>query len=52
MDELLKIFNDANVRYVLISGVHLLSAKEAANRPQDQSDIQFLHELRRVEALK
>jgi hypothetical protein len=35
-----------------VSGTHLLSAKEAANRPQDQTDIQFLRELRRVGALK
>lgn len=32
----------------LLSGPHLLAAKEAANRPQDQLDIQFLHELRRA----
>lgn len=34
------------------SGKHLLSAKEAANRPQDQPDIQFLNELRRAGGLK
>ena len=31
-----------------LSGPHLLSAKRAANRPQDQQDIDFLEELRRV----
>ena len=29
-----------------LSGPHLLAAKEAANRPQDQSDIEFLRALR------
>ncbi len=31
-----------------LSGPHLLSAKEAANRPQDQSDIEFLRELQKI----
>ena len=31
-----------------LSGSHLLGAKEAAQRPQDQADIQFLRELRRL----
>lgn len=31
-----------------LSGPHLLAAKEAANRPQDQQDIDFLRELSRV----
>jgi hypothetical protein len=31
-----------------LSGVHLLAAKQAANRPQDQADIAFLQELRRL----
>ncbi len=31
-----------------LSGAHLLSAKRAANRPQDQSDILFLEELQRL----
>lgn len=35
-----------------LSGIHLLSAKKAANRPQDQSDIEFLLELQRIGKLK
>ena len=31
-----------------LSGLHLLAAKRAANRPQDQADIQFLEELKRL----
>ena len=31
-----------------LSGTHLLAAKRAANRPQDQSDIIFLEELQRL----
>ena len=31
-----------------LSGVHLLAAKQAANRPQDQADIEFLKELQRL----
>lgn len=31
-----------------LSGTHLLSAKQSANRPQDQSDVQFLIELQRL----
>ncbi len=31
-----------------LSGPHLLAAKQAANRPQDQIDIEFLLELRRA----
>jgi hypothetical protein len=31
-----------------LSGTHLLSAKRAANRPQDQADIVFLEELQRL----
>ena len=31
-----------------LSGPHLLAAKKAANRPQDQSDIAFLEELQRL----
>ena len=31
-----------------LCGAHLLAAKEAADRPQDQLDIEFLRELRRV----
>ena len=41
MDELLKVLNQAQVRY-------LLAAKRAANRPQDQADIEFLTELERL----
>ena len=31
-----------------LSGIHLLAAKQAANRPQDQADIEFLLELQRL----
>lgn len=31
-----------------LSGPHLLAAKRAANRPQDQADIEFLEELQRL----
>jgi hypothetical protein len=31
-----------------LSGLHLLAAKRAANRPQDQADIIFLEELQRL----
>jgi hypothetical protein len=31
-----------------LSGIHLLAAKRAANRPQDQADILFLEELQRL----
>lgn len=31
-----------------LSGIHLLAAKKAADRPQDQSDIEFLLELQRL----
>jgi hypothetical protein len=31
-----------------LSGPHLLATKEAANRPQDQADIEFLRELQKV----
>jgi hypothetical protein len=31
-----------------LSGIYLLSAKRAANRPQDQADIIFLEELQRL----
>jgi hypothetical protein len=79
MNELLKQFNAAGVRYLLIggqamrltgmprstmelsitrvekgaqvkclSGIHLLAAKMAANRPQDQADIKFLLELKNL----
>lgn len=35
-----------------LSGVHLLAAKQAANRPQDQADIEFLLELQRLGKLE
>jgi hypothetical protein len=35
-----------------LSGPHLLAAKEAAQRPQDLVDIQFLHELQRLGKLR
>ncbi|HEY5913998.1 MAG TPA: hypothetical protein VJA21_25700 [Verrucomicrobiae bacterium] len=31
-----------------LSAAHLLAAKQAANRPQDQADIEFLQELQRL----
>ena len=31
-----------------LSGLHMLSAKQAANRPQDQADIEFLLALQRL----
>jgi hypothetical protein len=31
-----------------LSGIHLLAAKRAADRPQDQADIAFLEELKRL----
>ncbi|MDR3459046.1 MAG: hypothetical protein P4N60_16490 [Verrucomicrobiae bacterium] len=31
-----------------LSGIHLLAAKHAADRPQDQADIAFLEELKRL----
>ena len=31
-----------------LAGPHLLAAKQAANRPQDQADIEFLTELQRL----
>jgi hypothetical protein len=31
-----------------LSGIHLLAAKHAADRPQDQADIAFLEELQRL----
>ena len=31
-----------------LSGIHLLAAKRAADRPQDQADIAFLEELQRL----
>lgn len=52
-------FDDAERRAVIrqnemgtpvpcLSGPHLLAAKQAANRPQDQADIEFLSELQRL----
>ncbi len=52
MDELLRRFNEAHIRYSIVGGQamqpHLLATKRAANRPQDQADIEFLAELQRV----
>jgi len=31
-----------------LSGILLLASKQVANRPQDQADISFLEELRRL----
>lgn len=31
-----------------LSGMHMLAAKQAADRPQDQADIEFLMELKRL----
>lgn len=31
-----------------LSGIHLLASKRAADRPQDQADIAFLEELKRL----
>ncbi len=41
-----KTENDTSVK--CLSGPHLLAAKQAANRPQDQADIEFLLELQRL----
>jgi hypothetical protein len=59
IDELLAGFNRLRVRYLLIggqamrlAGSDLLAAKRAANRPQDQADIQFLEELQKLGTLR
>ena len=39
---------DKSVPVKCLSGLHLLAAKQAADRPQDQADIEFLLELRRL----
>jgi hypothetical protein len=39
---------EAGVGVKCLSGSHLLAAKLAANRPQDQTDIEFLQELKRL----
>jgi len=40
--------NESGTPVRCLSGLHLLSAKQAANRPQDQADIAFLTELQRL----
>ncbi len=40
--------NEVGTRIPCLSGPHLLAAKQAANRPQDQADIEFLIELQRL----
>jgi len=39
---------EGGIEIKCLSGIHLLAAKEAANRPQDQADIKFLQELNRL----
>ena len=43
---------ETGVAVKCLSGLHLLSAKEAANRPQDQDDLEFLRELQRAGKLR
>ena len=40
--------NEFGTSVPCLSGPHLLAAKRAANRPQDQADIEFLTELQRL----
>lgn len=40
--------NELGTPVPCLSGPHLLAAKQAANRPQDQADIEFLSELQRL----
>lgn len=40
--------NENGIPVRCLSGPHLLAAKRAANRPQDQADIEFLSELQRL----
>ena len=40
--------NEFGTSIPCLSGPHLLAAKQAANRPQDQVDIEFLTELQRL----
>jgi len=40
--------NENGIPVKCLSGSHLLAAKKAANRPQDQVDIEFLLELQRL----
>jgi hypothetical protein len=40
--------NEMGTPVPCLSGPHLLAAKQAANRPQDQADIEFLSELQRL----
>jgi hypothetical protein len=39
---------DEGVKLKRLSGLHLLAAKEKADRPQDQQDLTFLRELQRL----
>ena len=40
--------SEAGTPIPCLSGIHLLAAKRAANRPQDQADIEFLLELQQL----
>jgi hypothetical protein len=55
MNELILAFNAAGIRQSeqgtpvkCLSGIQMLAAKRAADRPQDQADIAFLEELQRL----
>ena len=55
MNELILALNAAVIRETetgapvkCLSGIHLLAAKRAADCPQDQADIAFLEELKRL----
>jgi len=55
MNELILVLNAAVARKTetgaavkCLSGIHLLASKRAADRPQDQADIAFLEELKRL----
>jgi len=43
---------ESGIAVKCLSGAHLLAAKEAANRPQDQLDLAFLRELQRAGKLR
>lgn len=42
---------DQGVKFKRLSGAHLLAAKEAADRPNDQQDLLFLRELKKAGTL-
>lgn len=44
--------NEQGISVRCLSGIHMLAAKRAANRPEDQADIEFLLELQRLGRLK